>query len=313
VSVEGLVHRYGDREALNGVSFDVAEGELFGLLGPNGGGKTTLFRIVTTLMPPTSGAAHVFGSDVVQHPASVRRRLGVVFQQPALDAELTVKENLRFHGALVGLRGRLLDERIDALLGTFGLIDRAGDRVRTLSGGLARRTDLVRGLLHSPDLLLLDEPSTGLDPLARRDLWSALARLRHDEGTTILVATHLMEEAERCDRVGILDAGRLVGLGAPQDLRAELADEALWLETDRPGELRELLADRLALVATIVGDALLVETDDAPAALGRVLAAFPGMVRAATVRRPTLDDVFASRTGARIEAGAITSRPAVRA
>src|SRR5690606_36528757 len=187
-------------------------GELFGLLGPNGGGKTSLLRIVTTLMPPGAGRVLVFGHDVVAEPEAVRRAPGVGFQQPALDAELTVREHLRFHGAPVGLRGPALDTRIAELLEMFGLAERAGDRVKTLSGGLTRRTDLARGLLHRPPLLLLDEPTTGLDPGARRDLWAALDALLRRDGTTQVVATHLMDEAERCDRVGILDRGRLVAL-----------------------------------------------------------------------------------------------------
>jgi ABC-2 type transport system ATP-binding protein len=301
--VRDLAHSYGDHRALDGLSFEVQPGELFGLLGPNGGGKTTLFRIVTTLMPPSSGTAEVLGHRTTIDPAAVRRSLGVVFQQPALDAELTVRENLRFHGVLVGLGGRTLDDRIDALLDVFGLGDRDGDRVKTLSGGLTRRADLARGLLHRPPLLLLDEPTTGLDPTARRELWAALARLRRDEGTTVVVATHLMEEAERCDRVAILDRGHLVALGAPDDLTAELGDETLWLESAQPDALAQSLRDRFGWTTRRVGAAVLVEADDAPAALGQVYAALPEHVVSATVRRPTLDDVFAARTGHGFEVG----------
>jgi ABC-2 type transport system ATP-binding protein len=299
LALDGVRHAYGDRHALDGVTLDVRAGELFGLLGPNGGGKTTLLRVVTALLAPDEGSARVFGHDTVREPAAVRQRLGVVFQQVALDAELTLRENLRFHGALVGLRGAALDARVGEVLAAFGLADRAGDRVKTLSGGLARRADLARGLLHRPPLLLLDEPTTGLDPTARRDLWDALARLRREEGTTVVVATHLMEEAEGCDRVGILSAGRLVALGAPANLRADLGGEALWLDTRRPDALRQRLADTLGLEARPVGAALLVETSDAPGDLARVLDACGDLVAAATVRRPTLDDVFAARTGAR--------------
>ncbi|MEM1041508.1 MAG: ABC transporter ATP-binding protein [Bacteroidota bacterium] len=292
-----LAHAYGEHRALDGLSFEVQPGELFGLLGPNGSGKTTLFRIVTTLMPPSGGSATVDGYGTTEDPTAVRRRLGVVFQQPALDAELTVRENLRFHGVLVGLGGAALDDRIAALLGHFGLSDRTDDRVKTLSGGLARRADLARGLLHRPPLLLLDEPTTGLDPTARRELWAALGRLRRDEGTTVVVATHLMDEAERCDRVAILDRGRLVALGAPGALAADLGDETLWLESDRPEALADALDTRFGLASRRIGDAVLVEAEDAPEALARVYAALPDLVESATVRRPTLDDVFAARTG----------------
>ena len=297
LAVRDLGHRYGEHVALRDLSFEVSPGELFGLLGPNGGGKTTLFRIVTALMAPSRGAAYVFGHDTAAEPAAVRKSLGVVFQQPALDAELTVLENLRFHGALVGLRGADLEQRINTLLDAFGLNARRGDRVKTLSGGLARRADLARGLLHRPALLLLDEPTTGLDPTARRELWAALARLRRDEGTTIVVATHLMEEAERCDRVAILDHGQLVALGAPDELTDELGDEALWLESSDPQALAEALEMQFGLASKRVGSGVLVDTDEAPSQLPRLYAAFPDLIEAATVRRPTLDDVFAARTG----------------
>ncbi len=304
LSVRELAYAYGEHRALDGLTFEVQTGELFGLLGPNGGGKTTLFRIVTTLMPPSAGSAAVLGHDTTTEPEAVRRSLGVVFQQPALDAELTVRENLRFHGILVGLGGTELNARTDALLGVFGLSDRAGDRVKTLSGGLTRRADLARGLLHRPALLLLDEPTTGLDPTARRELWAALARLRRDEGTTIVVATHLMEEAERCDRVAILDRGRLVALGEPAALTAELGDETLWLESKDAAALASVLHDQFGLDSRLVGSAVMVEAEDAPAVLARVYAAFPEHVTSATVRRPTLDDVFAARTGRAFEVGA---------
>ncbi|MDX1531157.1 MAG: ATP-binding cassette domain-containing protein [Rhodothermales bacterium] len=310
LQVDRVGYRYGARRALDGVTFTVEPGELFGLLGPIGGGTTTLLRLVTTLIPPDEGRVCVAGHDTVEEPAAVRRQLGVVFQQPALDAELTVRENLRAHGALVGLGRRELDERIAWALDRLGLADRAGERVRTLSGGLARRADLARGLLHRPPLLLLDEPTTGLDPTARRELWTALGRLRREAGTTIIVATHLMEEAERCDRVGILDRGRLVALGAPAELTAELGTEALWLETPDPADLAERLEARLGLRSRVVGEALLVEADDAPAVLARVYAAFPGAVAAATVRRPTLDDVFAARTGSSFAAEDLLGTPA---
>ncbi len=301
LAVRDLGYAYGAHRALDGLAFEVQPGELFGLLGPNGSGKTTLFRIVMTLMPPSRGSAAVFGHETTVAPDAVRRSLGVVFQQPALDAELTVRENLRCHGVLVGLSGRALEDRMDALLDGFGLGDRAGDRVKTLSGGLARRADLARGLLHRPPLLLLDEPTTGLDPTARRELWAALARLRRDEGTTVVVATHLMEEAARCDRVAILDRGRLVALGTPEALTAALGAETLWLETAEPAALADALATRLGLASQRVGDAVLVETDDAPGALAAAYAALPELVASATVRRPTLDDVFAARTGASFE------------
>jgi len=297
LDAEGLVHRYDERAALDGVTFQVASGERFGLLGPNGGGKTTLFRIASTLLAPSAGTMRVLGSDVTREPAAVRRRLGVIFQQPALDAELTVRENLQVQGALVGVTGRAFAQRADQLLVALGLEDRAKSRVKTLSGGLARRADLARGLLHRPDLLLLDEPTTGLDPRARAELWDALDADRRARGTTQVVATHLMEDAERCDRVGILDHGRLVALDTPDALKAALGAEALWLDGPDPDALARLLTETLHLTARPVGRRVLVETESPARLLPAVYDAAGPLVESATLRRPTLEDVFLAVTG----------------
>ena len=218
LEVTDLKHRYGERESLRGLSFSVASGDLFALLGPNGGGKTTLFKIISTLMAPTSGAVEVFGIDVAREPAEARRRLGVVFQSAAVDPWLTVLENLRHHGYLYGLSGAPLARSIERALERFGLTPRADDRVGTLSGGLRRRVELAKVLLPEPPLLVLDEPSSGLDPTARRELLQELRRLCEDAGTTIVLTTHLIEEAAVADRVGILHEGQLVAIGAPGDL-----------------------------------------------------------------------------------------------
>lgn len=301
VDIAGLTHRYGDRSALREVDLRVEAGTLFGLLGPNGGGKTTLFRVLSTLLQPTAGSAQVFGHDTVRDAGAVRRRLGVVFQQPALDEGLTVAENLRFHGALYGLSRTAAATRADRLLTAFGLDDRASDRAGTLSGGLQRRVDLARGLLHGPDLLLLDEPTTALDPVARHAFWSALTRLRRDEGTTMMVATHLLEEADRCDLVGIIDRGRLVAVDTPAALKAALGAETLWIESDDLPALRDGIAARFGVEARIIGDALQVSHPDAPAFLGALYDAWGGTIRSATVRRPTLEDVFMAHAGYHLE------------
>ena len=230
LEVADLKHRYGERESLRGLSFSVASGDLIAMLGPNGGGKTTLFRIISTLIAPTSGTVEVFGIDVGTHPAEARKQLGVVFQSPAIDPWLTVLENLRHHGYLYGLSGAPLARGIERALERFGLTPRAGDRVGTLSGGLRRRVELAKALLPEPPLLVLDEPSSGLDPAARRELLQELRRLRDDEGTTIVLTTHLMAEAAVSDRVGILHEGRLVAIGAPGDLVANLPAHAPTLE-----------------------------------------------------------------------------------
>lgn len=301
VDIQKVTHRYGAHTALRDVTLRVSAGALYGLLGPNGSGKTTLFRILSTLMPPTTGTAQVFGHDTVTTPTAVRQALGVVFQEAALDGALTVRENLRFQGALYRLRGAALRRRIDELLARFDVADRADDRVEDLSGGLRRRVDLARGLLHRPELLLLDEPTTGLDPAARRSFWTALRRLQEAEGTTLLMATHLMEEAERCDRVGILSEGALVTDGAPSTLKAQLGDETLWLETDDPEGLRDRIEAHFGVATRLVGDRVQVAPPDPPTFLASLYEVLGSRIQSATVRTPTLDDVFMVHAGVSVE------------
>lgn len=297
VDIRSVRYQYGTRTALNDVSFAVPAGSLFGVLGPNGSGKTTLFRILSTLTPPREGTARVFGLDTTQEAHAVRQQLGLVFQSPALDEKLTVRENLRFHGALYGLQGPALHDRIDALLAQFGVADRADDAVDTLSGGLRRRADLARGLLHRPDVLLLDEPTTGLDPAARRTFWQTLDRLRGTEGTTMIVATHLMEEAERCDTVAILDEGALVATGTPHELTSALGEETIWIATDDPAALRDRIEAQFGLDAAVLDEMVHLAPDNAPQLLSALYDAFGDTIDSATVRTPTLDDVFMVRTG----------------
>ena len=297
VDIQGVTHRYGGHVALQDVTLDVAAGTLYGLVGPNGSGKTTLFRILSTLMPPSDGRAQVFGLDTVASSEAVRRRLGVVFQEDALDEALTVRENLRFQGALYGLYGTDRRDRIDELLRRLGVLGRIDDTVADLSGGLRRRVDLARGLLHRPDLLLLDEPTTGLDPGARRAFWAAIERLRTDEGTTLLLATHLMDEAERCDRVGILSDGALVADGAPAALKADLGGETIWLESDAPATLRDRIDAQFGRPTRLVGSVVQVAPSDPAACLASLYEALAPSIRSATIRAPTLEDVFMVHAG----------------
>ncbi|GAB5521455.1 MAG: ABC transporter ATP-binding protein [Rhodothermales bacterium] len=294
VHVEQVVQTYGDHRALDGVSFAVAPGALCGLLGPNGSGKTTLFRILSTLLAATSGTASIFGERVEVDAIAIRQMLGVVFQQPALDAELTVTENLRFHGALYHLHGTELDDRIGTLLERLGVLDRANDRVKTLSGGLTRRVDLARGLLHRPRLLLLDEPTTALDPRARHALWHELNALRREEGTTLLVSTHLLDEADACDQVVILDEGRIVANDMPDALKRSLGAETLWVETDAPDRIAALVED--AEVTSAEGG-VQIQHPEPLALLAHLYQHARADIGSATVRKPSLDDVFLARTG----------------
>jgi ABC-2 type transport system ATP-binding protein len=299
IEISDLRHRYGEREALRGVTFEVAGGEIFALLGPNGGGKTTLFKILSTLMRPASGGVRVLGHDLSREAPAVRPRLGVVFQNPGLDPKLTVAENLVHHGHLYGLGGSSLRDRVKQVLVELGLGDRADDRVETLSGGLARRTELARGLLHSPELLLLDEPSTGLDPGARRDFSNHLRGLRDRAGVTVVLTTHFMEEAERADRVAVLHEGALVALGTPDELKHRVGGDVVVIEAEAPAELREKVRARFALDAQIVDGTLRVERARGHELVRDVVEAFPGEVRSVTFGRPTLEDVFVHVTGRR--------------
>ncbi|MGQ0720907.1 MAG: ATP-binding cassette domain-containing protein [Candidatus Eiseniibacteriota bacterium] len=289
-------HSYGTRVALDAVTLEVPRGSLFALLGPNGGGKSTLFRILATLFRPTRGRATGLGHDVANQASGVRRAIGVAFQAPALDKKLTVRENLTHQGHLYGLRGRRLAARIDELLALFRLGERARDRVETLSGGLARRVDLAKALLHAPPVLLLDEPSTGLDPGARRELLETLTSLR-DGGTTVLLTTHLTDEAARASHVAILDRGKLVVLGAPDSLVAEIGGDVVTLDSeDAPGLAREIGA-RWGTRATTEGGVVRLEHARAADLLPELLQTFGDRVRSAKVSHPTLEDVFFHRTG----------------
>jgi ABC-2 type transport system ATP-binding protein len=299
LEVCGLGHRYGDRVALDDVSFEVRPGELFGLLGPNGGGKSTLFRILTTLMPPATGSARILGHDVVREPDAVRRRLGVVFQHASVDGKLTVEENLRHHGWLFGLHGAELRERADGLLARFGLAERRHEPVERLSGGLQRRVELAKGLLPSPRLLLLDEPSTGLDPIARREFLAHLDALRSAEGITVVLTTHHMDEAEHCDRIALLDRGRLVAAGTPAELKAQVGGDVLVIESGDVDGLRARVEQRFGVRAQVLDGLLRIERPRAHELVPELVDAFPGDVRAVTYGRPTLGDVFVRLTGRR--------------
>jgi ABC-2 type transport system ATP-binding protein len=303
ISVEHLVHRYGDRSALNGVSFDVRPAELFGLLGPNGSGKTTLFRILSTLMLPTAGRATIMGCDAAQEPARLRRQIGVVFQAQSIDLKLTAYENLWHQGHLYGLQGTALKKRIQEILSRVGLADRAKELVETFSGGMQRRIELAKGLLHHPGVLLLDEPTTGLDPGARRDLWQYLQMLRDEEHVSVLVTTHLMEEAERCDRLAIMNEGNLVALGTPAELKSEIGGDVILLDAAHDAAvLAERIRARFHVETTVLENQagenqVRMEREGAHRFVTEVVEAFPGEIEALSVSKPALEDVFIRRTG----------------
>jgi ABC-2 type transport system ATP-binding protein len=297
ISLHSLVHRYDQRTALNGLSFDVHPAELFGLLGPNGSGKTTLFRILSTLMVPTAGRASILGYDVGKDPNGIRRKIGVVFQAKSIDVKLTAAENLRHQGHLYGMHGRTLKARIAEMLSRVGLSDRANDKAESFSGGMQRRLELAKGLLHRPSVLLLDEPTTGLDPGARRDVWQYLQILRDEERVSVIVTTHLMEEAERCDRLAILNEGKLVALGTPISLKQEIGGDIILLDTLDAEALAEKIRIRFRLHPQVLDGQVRLERENGHRFITDVVEAFPGEIEAISVSKPALEDVFIRRTG----------------
>lgn len=304
VQTDHLTHRYGERVALSGVSLSVAPGEAFALLGPNGSGKTTLFRVLSTLIPPQSGTATIDGLDLATHAGNVRSRIGVVFQSPSLDKQLTAAENLRHHGHLFGLRGSALRSRMDELLSRVNLADRSNERVGKFSGGMRRRVEIAKALLTRPRVLLMDEPSTGLDPAARREVWALLREAGQREGLTVLLTTHLMDEADDCDRVAFLNGGNLVACDAPANLKQRVGGDVMTMTSRDPAALVARLREKLALDATMDGKSVRLERSNAHELVPAVVGAAPGLIDSVSVAKPTLEDVFLRLTGRRLEENA---------
>lgn len=298
VQIDRLTHRYGERVALHELSMRVEPGEIVSLLGPNGSGKTTLFRILSTIMPPTDGHAEIFGNDLARQRDEIRKLLGVVFQNPSLDKELTAAENLRYHGHLYGLKGAELESRIENLLKRVDLLDRADERVKSFSGGMRRRVEIAKGLINRPRLLLLDEPSTGLDPVARADVWRYLDEVRKSDGVTVLMTTHLMDEADACDRVAIMDSGKLVAEGSPASLKEKVGGDVITLTSRKPEELRAALRERLHITPDdVAGTVVRFERQKGHEFIPALIEALPGLVDSVSVGKPTLEDVFIRSTG----------------
>jgi ABC-2 type transport system ATP-binding protein len=303
--VRDLARRFGARAALDGVSFEVAPGELFGLLGPNGAGKTTAFRVLARLLPAHGGTLELDGIPVSPTARAYRARLGVVFQDPSLDLKLTGLENLRLGAALYGLPRATAAARIQAALAVtdMDLGARAAEPAGTYSGGMRRRLEIARVLLHEPDLLLLDEPGRGVDPEALRRIWDEIAALAEARGLAAVVTTHQPEEAERCARIAILDAGRVVATGTPDELRARVAGDVVRVRGDGPDEIAAAIEARLGLGARVVDGEVVVEAPRGPEVVPRVAELFaPGRLASVATSRPTLADVFAKLTGRRLAA-----------
>lgn len=304
VEIQGLNHTYpasrssDARTVLKGLDIAIQPGEIFGLLGPNGGGKTTLFRILSTGMRASGGRASIFGIDVKADPAGARRKIGVVFQNPSLDKKLTLLENIIHQGHLYGLVGDDLRQRATRLLMQLSLQDRKDDYVEHLSGGLQRRGEIAKGLLHKPELLLMDEPSTGLDPGARREMWDLLFALKRD-GVTILLTTHLMEEGDKCDRLAILNQGQLVALGTPDQLKRRIGGDVVTIQTKEAPALAEKIRQKFGGNPVALDSTVRIEIQEGHKFIPPLVEAFPGMIEAVTVGKPTLEDVFVHETGKR--------------
>jgi len=299
VAVRGLTKRFGDLTAVKGISFDVAQGEIFAFLGPNGAGKSTTINMLCTLARPTGGSATVGGYDIVAQARMVRRHIGLVFQEQTLDDQLTAEENLRFHAVLYGIPSSQINGRITRTMQLVALSDRRNDLVSTYSGGMARRLEIARGMLHTPRVLFLDEPTVGLDPQTRALIWEDIHRLRHEEGVTIFLTTHYMDEAENAERIAIIDHGEIIALDTPDALKASVGSDTISLETaDDDVALAALRSAGYRVERTEGG--LTAYVDDEEAAVGGLVATVGVPVRTVRAHRPTLDDVFLHYTGREI-------------
>jgi ABC-2 type transport system ATP-binding protein len=294
------VKTYDEVEAVQGVDFEVARGEVFGFLGPNGAGKSTTINMLCTLTRPTRGEASVAGHDVVSERDDVRRHIGLVFQDPTLDSYLTGEQNLRLHAELYGVESDLVAPRMRQLLEMVGLWERRKGAVRTYSGGMRRRLEIARGLMHSPRVLFLDEPTIGLDPQTRSSIWSYIRLLKETEDITIFMTTHYMDEAEFCDRIAIMDQGRIVALDTPEALKASVGEDRIRIQTEDDEAAIRAIRERFGIDAAVSEGAVTFTVPSGEAFVPRLFAELGVGIRSVSVSRPTLDDVFMSYTGTTI-------------
>ena len=297
IEASNLVKRFGELEAVKGVSFSVKEGEIFGFLGPNGAGKTTTINILCTLLKPTAGHAKVNGHDVVKERSQVRQSIGLVFQEPALDDYLTAEQNLRFHGYAYGIPKNVLEPRLRELLEMMELWDRRKGKINTYSGGMKRRLEIARGLLHHPRVLFLDEPTLGLDPQTRRRIWDYIHDLRKRENLAIFMTTHYMDEAENCDRIAIIDYGRTVALDTLEKLKDGVGGDVISVKTEDNEEAMRLLEGRYKLKPGIENGIISFTVPRGEEFLPKFVSGFPLQLLSVGLRRPTLEDVFLKLTG----------------
>ena len=300
IEVENLVRKYGDLTAVDNISFSVEEGEIFGFLGPNGAGKTTTISVLCTLLRPTSGRAWVNGHDVVREQAAVRRSIGLVFQDPSLDDRLTAQENLEFHAVLYDIPADVRAKRTEEVLRMVELYDRRNNLVRTFSGGMKRRLELARGLMHYPKVLFLDEPTLGLDPQTRSHIWEYILELREREGITIFLTTHYMEEAEHADRIAIIDYGRIVALDTPENLKSMVGGDIITVKTRDDEAAARQIAARYGVKVRRTADGLSFKVAKGEEFIPKLVVESETEILSVGLRRPTLDDVFLKLTGREI-------------
>ncbi|MGZ4140962.1 MAG: ATP-binding cassette domain-containing protein [Actinomycetota bacterium] len=312
ITVRGLSKRYEELEAVRRVDFDVSAGEIFGFLGPNGAGKSTTINILCTLIHPTEGTARVAGFDVVAQPLEVRRRIGLVFQDTTLDDYLTARENLRFHAELYGVPHATIDPRLQQIMDMVGLWDRRDSLVRTFSGGMKRRLEIARDLLHSPRVLFLDEPTVGLDPQTREHIWSYIGELRRREDITIFMTTHYMDEAEYCDRIAIIDNGDIVVSGTPDELKALVGKDRVAISTEDDEAAIAALRERFGIEAAMSEGLVTAHVPNGETFVPRLFAELGVGIRSVNVARPSLDDVFMTFTGRTIRDAEASSADRMR-
>ena len=313
VSVSGLVRRYGELEAVRGIDLTVDADETFGFLGPNGAGKSTTINILCTLIRPTAGSARVAGYDVVRERDEVRRNIGLVFQDTTLDGYLTAERNLRLHAELYGMPRSIVAPRVRDVLDMVGLWDRRNSKVSTFSGGMKRRLEIARGLLHSPRVLFLDEPTIGLDPQTRASIWSYIRELRNREHITIFMTTHYMDEAEYCDRIAIIDQGKIIALDTPQALKASIGKDRVQMHTEDDARALHALAEQFGITATMAEGAVTFAVEEGEQFIPKLFSDFPVAIRSVNVSRPSLDDVFMSYTGTTIRDAEASTADQLRA
>jgi ABC-2 type transport system ATP-binding protein len=313
VSVSGLVRRYGEVQAVRGIDLSVDADETFGFLGPNGAGKSTTINILCTLIRPTEGSARVAGYDVVRERDEVRRNIGLVFQDTTLDGYLTAERNLRLHAELYGMARSLIAPRVRDVLDMVGLWDRRNSKVSTFSGGMKRRLEIARGLLHSPRVLFLDEPTIGLDPQTRASIWSYIRELRNREHITIFMTTHYMDEAEYCDRIAIIDQGQIIALDTPQALKASIGKDRVQIHTDHDARAIQALQEQFGITATMAEGAVTFAVEEGEQFIPKLFSDFPVAIQSVNVSRPSLDDVFMSYTGTTIRDAEASTADQLRA